>query len=357
MTTDPLPSAADAERLTEALRRSGAVGPVRVGNVAVMSSLKKLRSHTLRLRLDYEGPAGDAPSSVIFKMGHLDCAGHPSNTNDREIAFYRDIAPTLPVRVVPRCFEAVDATDTTAWHLLLEDLTDSHFIATAWPLPPSLEQCESIVHAWARFHAAWWDDPCLGVSVGDATWWERYLRGFAERFERFTDRFGEFMPRERRELYERLIEQTPHLLARTFTRRNLTIIHGDAHWWNCFLPHQVDGEDVRIVDWEAWHMSTATMDLAYMMAMLWYPDRRSRIEGLLLDRYHAELLTQGVSGYDRQALDDDYRLSALWLITRPVGQALITSVPRSGGTTSSASCWRLTISAAAICLPNARQQR
>jgi hypothetical protein len=30
-----------------------------------------------------------------------------------------------------------------------------------------------------------------------------------------TDRFGEFMPRERRELYERLIEQTPRLLART----------------------------------------------------------------------------------------------------------------------------------------------
>lgn len=40
------------------------------------------------------GPAGDAPSSVILKMGHLDSAGHPSNTNDREIAFYRDIAPS-----------------------------------------------------------------------------------------------------------------------------------------------------------------------------------------------------------------------------------------------------------------------
>lgn len=56
------------------------------------------------------------------------------------------------------------------------------------------------------FHAAWWDHPRLGVSVGDATWWERYPKGFAERFERFTDRFGEFMPRERRDLYERLIE-------------------------------------------------------------------------------------------------------------------------------------------------------
>jgi hypothetical protein len=327
MTTDLLPAAADAEHLTAALRRSGAVGPARVAGVAVISALKKLRSHTLRLRLDYEGAAADAPRSVIFKMGHLDRAGHPSNTNDCEIAFYRDIAPALPPRMVPRCFGAVDATDTTAWHLLLEDLTDSHFIATTWPLPPALAQCESIVQAWARFHAAWWNDPRLGVAVGDAAEWELHLRGFAERFERFTDRFGEFVPRERRVLYERLIERTPDLLARTVARRHRTIVHGDAHWWNCFLPHQGDGTDIRMIDWEDWHIGTATMDLAYMMAMLWYPDRRSRLERLLLDRYHGALLTAGVSGYDRAALDDDYRLSVLWLITRPVGQALMNIAP------------------------------
>jgi hypothetical protein len=65
----------------------------------------------------------------------------------------------------------------------------------------------------------------------------------------------------------------------------------------------------------------ATDDLAYMMAMLWYPDRRRRMERPLLDLYHAALLDCGVSDYDRQALDDDYRLSALWSITRSVGQA------------------------------------
>lgn len=58
-----------------------------------------------------------------------------------------------------------------------------------------------------------------------------------------------------------------------------------------------------------------------MMAMLWYPDRRHRMEPPLLDLYHAALLSHGVSAYDRQALHDDYRLSVLWLITRPIGQA------------------------------------
>lgn len=331
MTTESLPSAASADHLTEALHRSGVLDHGRVCNVVVMSAFAKLRSHTFRLRLDYDGTAAESPRSVILKMGHLDSAGRSSYANRHELAFYRDIAPVLPDRLVPRCFEAIEATDTSVWHLLLEDLTDSHFIATEWPLPPTLEQCESIVQAQARFHAAWWDDPRLGVSIGswrNTNAFDQNLRGFAERFARFTDRFGEMMPPERRDLYQRLLDQAPRLLARYHSRRNLTIIHGDAHSWNFFLPRDGGSDDVRLIDWEGWNIDTATDDLAYMMAMLWYPDRRRRMERPLLDLYHAALLDHGVSGYDRQALDDDYRLSVLWLITRPVEQAMNNIGPR-----------------------------
>jgi thiamine kinase-like enzyme len=331
MTTEILPASANAENITEALRRSGALSHGRVCKVTVTSSFPKMRSHSRQLRLDYEGPTEDAPRALILKMGHLDGAGRSSYANRHEIAFYRDVAPALPDRLVPRCFEAVDATDTSAWHLLLEDLTDSHFIATEWPLPPTFAQYDGIVQAQARFHAVWWDDPRLGASVGswsDTDALDRILRGFAEQFARFTDRFGEMMPPERRDLYERLLDQAPRLLARYHSRRNLTLIHGDAHPWNFFLPRNGEDENVRLIDWEVWSIDTATDDLAYMMAMLWYPDRRRRMEQPLLDRYHAELLARGVSNYDRQALDDDYRLSALWLITRPVGQAMNNIVPR-----------------------------
>jgi thiamine kinase-like enzyme len=322
MTADPLPKAADAEHLTEALRRSGSLGEVSVRKVAVMASFPKLRSRTLQLRLDYDGPAPDAPSSLILKMGRLDSTGRPSYANRREMAFYRDIAPALPEQLVPRCFEAAEATDINAWHLLLEDLTASHCIATEWPLPPIFEQYEAIVQAQAHFHATWWDNQHLGVSVGTyVNDWDLVLRDLADQFVRFTNRYGEMMPPERRELYENLFERAPQLLARYRSRRDLTIIHGDAHPWNFFLPRLGIGEGVRLIDWESWGIDAATDDLAYMMAMLWYPDRRRRMERPLLDVYHAELLAHGVRGYDRQALDDDYRLSVLWLITRPTGQA------------------------------------
>jgi hypothetical protein len=329
MSADTIPTAAEAGHLTEALHRCGALGPARVGGVTVVNSIVKQRSHTRRLRLSYEGPAGAAPESLILKMGHLDSAGRPAYANRREIAFYREIAPSLPADVVPCCFEAAESTETTPWHLLLEDLTDSHFFATEHPLPPSQVQCESIMVAWAKFHAAWWDDPRLGISVG--TWpaaqWEQYLPSFASKFAGFVDQFSHIVSPERRVLYERLLDQSPRVLARLHSRRNLTLVHGDAHWWNCFLPHDA-GDDVRLIDWEGWSIDTATTDIAYMMAMLWYPEMRHRLEQPLLDLYHATLLAQGVRGYDRQALTDDYRLSVLWLILRPPGQAAFNIPPR-----------------------------
>ena len=67
--------------------------------------------------------------------------------------------------------------------------------------------------------------------------------------------------------------------------------------------------------------STGTAGGWALMAVHWYPDRRRQIEQPLLDRYHAELVVHGVKGYDRRALADDYRLSALWQTATPVFQA------------------------------------
>jgi ecdysteroid kinase len=319
--TNALPPIAGTVHLTDALRAAGALDTGRVRGVALMAPpIKKLRSQSFRLRLDYEGKAEAAPASVILKTGHLDDAGRPIYSNPFEIAFYRDIAPVLPAGSVPRCFDVTEAAETSTWGLLLEDLTETHFVATEWPLPPATAHCGQIVQALARIHAAWWDDARLGVTVGrwrdEAIW----AKEFSAALARFTERFGHLLPAERHELYQQLIDRAPALSTRHHGRRNLTVTHGDAHVWNFFLPH--DGhETVRLLDWESWNIAPPTDDLAYMMAMLWYPDRRHRLEQPLLDHYHAALAACGIDGYDRKALADDYRLSVLWLITRPVWQA------------------------------------
>jgi hypothetical protein len=323
MTTNPLPPAANADHLTTALRKAGVLGNGCVRDVAIDQSYDTVLSHIYRLRLSYDGEAADAPGFLILKAGLASRPGGPWKAGRQEVAFYIEVAALTPAHLVPRCYDAHWNAETNAWHLLLEDLTDSHFIATRWPLPPTLGQCESIMKTRARFHAAWWDDSRLGVTVGgwrDGAEMERRLQEFAEQLAGFTERFGDRLPGQRRDLYARLLDAAPRLSARYHTHRNMTVNQGDSHAWNCFLPQDRLNGCALLFDWDAWHLGPAAEDLAYMMAMQWYPDRRRAIEQPLLDCYHETLMAHGVHGYDRRALGHDYRLSVLWLIMKPVWQ-------------------------------------
>jgi len=321
-----LPPAADAGHLTTALRKAGVLGDGRVSDVAVESSRDTIVSHITRLRLRYDGPAAGAPASLILKVAHRDHAGTLWMAGRQEVAFYTVVAPLMPAGLTPRCFDGRWNAETQAWHLLLEDLTDSHGIATEWPLPPTFEQCRSIIGTLARVHAEWWDDPRLGDSVGtwpDAEATNRVVAEFAGHYARLADRLGDRLPDARRELYRRFIEAAPRLAQRYHSRRNVTIAHGDAHVWNFLLPQESGRLDVRLFDFDQWRINLGSSDLAYMMALHWYPDRRRIVESPLLDFYHDTLLSHGVRGYDRRALDDDYRRSVLWHITKPVWQQVV----------------------------------
>ncbi|MBS7813585.1 protein kinase family protein [Roseococcus pinisoli] len=323
MTTEALPPGIDAAFLTEALHRSGLPGGGRVREVAVRKSFPTLLSHIFRLRLDHDGAAAGFPETLILKAGLAGRPGGPWKFGSHEVAFYQKVAPATPPGLLPRCYDAASEAETGTWHLLLEDLTDSHRTATPWPLPPDLADGQAIMRARARFHAAWWDHPRLGVDIGswpDAAGMEGWLQEMREKYARFAEQAGDGLSAGRRELYARLFEAAPRLGARYRSHRHMTIIHGDAHIWNCFLPKTAGQGEARLFDWDGWSLDVATVDLAYMMAIHWYPEMRRRFEGPLLDTYHTELLACGVRGYDRAALQEDYRLSVLWQITTPVWQ-------------------------------------
>ena len=300
------------------------LGEGRVRDVAVESSRLTVLSQIIRLRLTYDGLAPGVPQSLILKTGRPDRGTVGWNGARQEVAFYTQVAAVMPTRAVPRCFEAHCDEATKTWHLLLEDLTETHFVADDWPLPLPVQSCGSIVDAHARRQATCWDDSGLDTLMGMWPWrdlaaTDQYLERLAAQIRRFADRLGDRLPQERRDIYARLLDAAPRLGARYRVRRNLTIVQGDAHVWNCFLPRD-GGDDVRFFDWDSWRIDVGASDLAYMMAVHWYPDRRRRVECRLLDRYHATLLAQGVRGYDRGALDDDYRFSTLWQLTWPVWQ-------------------------------------
>jgi hypothetical protein len=324
MTTEELPRALSPEHLTGVLRRCKALGDGHVSGVVVESSGAKLVSRIIRVRLAYDGPADRAPDGLFLKTALVDGPIDAPDAGRKEVEFYNQVAAATIPRLVPRCFEASWDPEAKTWHLLLEDLTDSHLVVAEWPVPPTVEQCGRIVETYARFHAFWWNDARLGTSIGtflDAGALDVFLGAFTGWFESFVDRLGDRLSPERRRLYERLIAAAPRLLARYHSRRDLTVVNGDAHVWNLLYPREPSSGDVQLIDWSAWRIDTATDDLAYMMAVHWFPERRRRLERPLLDRYHAALVAHGVGGYGREALGEDYRLSVLWQLATPVWQA------------------------------------
>ena len=145
--------------------------------------------------------------------------------------------------------------------------------------------------------ASWWDHPRLGDSVGHRRSdgeIDQWLAWLAKLYEGFAGALG-----------ERLFVETPRLLQRIREWRHLTLIQGDAHVRNSFLPKDGTADTLRLFDWDGWRPAVGTKDLAYMIAMHWYPEMRQRTEKVLLDAFHEELLAGGVTGYDRHALQDD----------------------------------------------------
>ena len=210
------PPQADADYLTAVLRKSGVLnGNGRVVAATVVHTFPTILSRFHRLKLEYEG-AADAPRHLYLKTGLPNGPGAALDGGRREVAFYGTVAPATPPGLLPHCFAAEIAPDG-AWHLLLEDLTDTHGIATQWPLPPTLAQMEAIVRCHARFQAVWWDHPRLGVDVG--AWPSEAERGqwmanLIKQYEIFADALGERLPAHRRALYERLFADAPRQAAR-----------------------------------------------------------------------------------------------------------------------------------------------
>jgi hypothetical protein len=132
------------DQLTERLR-----GVLPVGRVTAVHAGERrttILSTIVPLRVEYSPDApSEAPTRLLLKAtrGGLDAS--LQSVGEREVAFYRQVAPLMPGGPLPRCYDAEYSSGR--FHLLLEDLSETHMVLTEWPLPPSVEACERIVFA------------------------------------------------------------------------------------------------------------------------------------------------------------------------------------------------------------------
>jgi thiamine kinase-like enzyme len=116
---------------------------------------------------------------------------------------------------------------------------------------------------------------------------------------------------------ERVFSSSLKPWLRLTDTRALTLAHGDAHTWNFLFPRSGVGPAF-LIDWQLWHLDVGARDLAFLMALHWYPSRRRELEAPLLQHYHQALLARGLETYSLDELWLDYRCCVVRNLTIPI---------------------------------------
>jgi thiamine kinase-like enzyme len=143
------------------------------------------------------------------------------------------------------------------------------------------------------------------------------VQGIAGHLPAFFDAFGDALTAEARHTYERVFSSSLQPWMHLTEPRALTIIHGDAHTWNFLFPRSNEGAAF-LIDWQLRHVDIGARDLAFFIALHWYPTRRRELERLLLNYYHDGLLKRGVQNYSFEQLWLDYRRCVVRNLTIPI---------------------------------------
>ena len=304
-----------AETLSDLLHRAGALPSGRVTEICIELEYETAISKLLFIRVAYSAEAPThLPQSLVVKSPHIS----PSvNDGYTEGQFYHQLAPEIGTPPLVRCLAAIE--DAGKETIVLEDLRATHD-HPPWPLPPSRTDCERALEVLARVHAQWWESPELGHSIGKLHTRESLttmVLSIAAYLPEFFDAVGSTLTIEARNTLERVFSSSFKPWLRLTDTRALTLIHGDAHTWNFLFPRSGDG-DVYIFDWQLWHADVGARDLAFLMALHWFPSRRRELELPLLRHYHERLVTHGVNNYSFDELLLDYRRCAVRNLTIPI---------------------------------------
>ena len=308
--------------LTETLLRSG---HLRQGSVREISrqTFQSFFADFYRFEISYSSDAAPAlPARMILKVPFA--GSEPALDMGREEVFaYQKLSEAMPDPPLVQYFDAFIDDETKRSHLLLEDISQTHFRGdTAEDISP--RQWELGVESLAELHAFWWESEALGAEIGklfDDAEVER-IRVFSEDslVKFFAATGDELSPGMRKTFCNTLAFYPGFWRERLTSRARNTLIHGDAHSWNILFPQEAEQGRAFLIDLATVRVRPPTNDLAYLMALKWQSERRARLEIPLLRYYHAALTARGVENYSWEECLLDYRHSILTHLFTPAVQ-------------------------------------
>ena len=265
--------------------------PVTVTGVEVIETLGP-SALKIRMKLTYDQQRSDLPDAICLK-GIFDpalTAWLNSGAQQAEALFYRDVAPSLNVRV-PRSYVSGVDTATKNGVIIMEDLVPQgvHFMSAMSPYTP--DQVRGSLDQLAALHGGTWD-----LADDAYPWVTSKMASFGSGGSVSAERITELMSGERGEPLPDVLRKGETIfagiaaLAQREESLEAVFVHGDSHGGNVY---QTSEGGIGLIDWQVLQRGHWSVDLAYhMAAALDIEDRRANEEALL-DHYLDRLAFHG----------------------------------------------------------------
>jgi hypothetical protein len=261
------------------------------------------------LTLDYRCDPGTCPHKLLTKfsleIAPVKEAMAANRGFEREVVFYSRFAedPGIPT---PRCYWAQFDPKAGRCGLLLDYIDDS---ITTDVFSGQVDDIEKVAATMAPFHARWWNRPELRAVAlpGMAPFMldpilTRLRPALANLRGKYRDQVGKTLIA----VVEFWLDNALRLAERE-QRQPQTLCHGDLHREQILFPRSTAGS-VHVIDWQLSGSDSAATDIAYLLVSGLRPNERKAHERRIVESYHADLNSHGVTGYPLDQFWQSYRL-------------------------------------------------
>jgi hypothetical protein len=274
-----------------------------------ITSLASMTGHTALIQLSYDGAKSvQLPSSLFLKF----CQSNDRFIKDSEYLYYKRDYDDLENSPLPVCYDAQFDAINGAYHVLLQDLSHTHYSNKG--IKPTISHALSVATELARLHAFRWGKKALKLKIDTdaAPQISNFIAHVSNGLSPILKAIEKDVPHFWQATIKKVFDIHPALMkqrAKDITGQ--TLIHGDPNPSNVLSPHD-PAEKTYIIDRQpfAWSLRywLGVYDLAYMIVPFWEAEHRRTLEGPMLKKYHDSLIDFGVTDYSWEQCQKDYRL-------------------------------------------------
>lgn len=250
------------------------------------------------------------PWKLLVKLGSAEVFGR------HEVDYYLRTFADLDDAPLVACHHA--AADDTRYHLLLDDLSDTHRNQDDVPVTAAYGQ--GLVESLARLHTHRWAPSPPDAAAIQASMREP-LAGLSTMLAAMEDGFTADERARVIEVFDRL----PTALARRAEDPSgFSWVHGDLNPGNILAPCEGLGT-VLLIDYQPFGVATpshqlAMSDLAHAMVLWWPVAARRAFASRLVEYWNDSLRSHGVTAASSARLREDWRLCVAQTLLVPASR-------------------------------------